>query len=67
MEARLNYAGNAMAMKLVKYINSAGKVLHDSSLPAATQERAASPTRPGRTRPNTTTRTSSSRWSGSSG
>ena len=29
MEARLNYAGNAMAMKLVKYINSAGKVLHD--------------------------------------
>ena len=38
MEARLNYAGNAMAMKLVKYINSAGKVLHDSSLPTATQE-----------------------------
>jgi AhpD family alkylhydroperoxidase len=38
MEARLNYAGNAMAMKLVKYINSAGKVLNDSSLPAATQE-----------------------------
>ena len=38
MEARLNYAGNAMAMKLIKYINSAGKVLHDSSLPAATQE-----------------------------
>jgi AhpD family alkylhydroperoxidase len=38
MEARLNYAGNAMAMKLIKYINSAGKVLHDSSLPTATQE-----------------------------
>jgi AhpD family alkylhydroperoxidase len=38
MQARLNYAGNAMAMKLIKYINSAGKVLHDSSLPAATQE-----------------------------
>ena len=24
MEARLDYTGNAMAMKLIKYINSAG-------------------------------------------
>ena len=38
MEARLNTHGNAIAMKFVKYINSAGKVLHESSLPAATQE-----------------------------
>jgi AhpD family alkylhydroperoxidase len=38
MEARLNTHGNAIAMKFVKYINSAGKVLHESTLPAATQE-----------------------------
>jgi AhpD family alkylhydroperoxidase len=38
MEARLNYHGNSVAMKFAKYINSAGAVLHDSALPAATQE-----------------------------
>jgi len=38
MEARLNYQGNATFMKFAKYINSAGKLLHDSSLPAVTQE-----------------------------
>ena len=34
MEARLNTHGNAIAMKFGKYINSAGKVLHEPSLPA---------------------------------
>ncbi|MGI5290348.1 carboxymuconolactone decarboxylase family protein [Nonomuraea polychroma] len=38
MDARLNYLGNPVAAKLVKYMASAGKVLSDSSLPAATQE-----------------------------
>ena len=38
MEARLDYFGNPLAMKLVKHINAAGAVLHDSSLPPATQE-----------------------------
>ena len=38
MEARLDYFGSPLAMKLIKYINSAGAALHDSSLPAATQE-----------------------------
>jgi AhpD family alkylhydroperoxidase len=38
MDARLNYFGSAVAMKLVKHINAAGKVIKDSSLPAATQE-----------------------------
>jgi AhpD family alkylhydroperoxidase len=38
MEARLNYNGNATAMKFAKYINSAGGVVTESALPAATQE-----------------------------
>jgi len=38
MEARFNYYGNAVAGKFAKYINSAGKVISDSSLPQATQE-----------------------------
>ncbi|MEV5550961.1 carboxymuconolactone decarboxylase family protein [Streptomyces sp. NPDC052309] len=38
MEARLNVFGNPVAMKFLKHINSAGKVLSDSGLPAATQE-----------------------------
>ena len=38
MDARLDYLGNPLALKLVKHINSAGAVLHDSALPAATQE-----------------------------
>ncbi|MCO5998737.1 carboxymuconolactone decarboxylase family protein [Actinoallomurus rhizosphaericola] len=38
MEARLNYYGNPVAGKFAKYINSAGKVVTDSSLPATTQE-----------------------------
>ena len=38
MDARLDYYGSPVAMKLVKYINSAGAVLHNSGLPAATQE-----------------------------
>ncbi|MFE6845662.1 carboxymuconolactone decarboxylase family protein [Streptomyces sp. NPDC057686] len=38
MEARLNFFGNAVAAKFARYINSAGKVVSDSTLPAATQE-----------------------------
>jgi AhpD family alkylhydroperoxidase len=38
MEARLNWHDNDTAMKFARYINSAGKVLHESTLPAATQE-----------------------------
>jgi AhpD family alkylhydroperoxidase len=38
MEARLNYFGNDVATRFVKYINSAGVALHGSALPAATQE-----------------------------
>ena len=38
MDARLNYLGSPAAANFVKYINSAGKVLKDSALPAATQE-----------------------------
>jgi AhpD family alkylhydroperoxidase len=38
MEARLNYIDSSVAAKFVKYINSAGKVVSDSTLPAATQE-----------------------------
>jgi AhpD family alkylhydroperoxidase len=37
MEARFNYYGNPVAAKFQKYINSAGKVVLDSTLPAATQ------------------------------
>ncbi|WP_282699258.1 carboxymuconolactone decarboxylase family protein [Streptomyces sp. CC219B] len=38
MEPRLNLFGNETAMKALKHINSAGKVVADSTLPAATQE-----------------------------
>ena len=38
MEARLSYLSSTIVMKLVKYLNSAGKAVSDSSLPAATQE-----------------------------
>jgi AhpD family alkylhydroperoxidase len=38
MEARLNLLDNPIAMKSLKHILSAGKVLADSALPAATQE-----------------------------
>lgn len=38
MDARLNLFDSELTMKFVKYINSAGKVIGDSSLPAATQE-----------------------------
>ncbi|GHA05550.1 carboxymuconolactone decarboxylase family protein [Streptomyces echinoruber] len=38
MEARLNVFGNPVAQKLVQAFNAAGKVVSDSSLPAATQE-----------------------------
>ena len=38
MEARLNLFGSAVLGKVAKYINSAGKVITESTLPAATQE-----------------------------
>lgn len=38
MNARLDFYGNATAAKFARYINSAGKVIGDSRLPAATQE-----------------------------
>jgi AhpD family alkylhydroperoxidase len=38
MNARLDFYGNATAAKFAKYINSAGKVISDSTLPATTQE-----------------------------
>jgi AhpD family alkylhydroperoxidase len=38
MEARLNFFTNPVAGKFARYINSAGKVISDSTLPAATQE-----------------------------
>lgn len=38
MDARMNYYGNPLAAKFAKYINSAGKAVSDSTLPAATQE-----------------------------
>ncbi|MFF3334750.1 carboxymuconolactone decarboxylase family protein [Streptomyces sp. NPDC002888] len=38
MDARLNLFGNPVAAKFFRYINSAGKVIADSTLPAATQE-----------------------------
>ncbi len=37
MDARLNYAETTAAQKFLKHINSAGRVLRDSPLPAATQ------------------------------
>jgi AhpD family alkylhydroperoxidase len=38
MDARLNVFENTVAMKVVKHINSANRVLTESTLPAATQE-----------------------------
>jgi AhpD family alkylhydroperoxidase len=38
MEARLNFYGSPLAAKLVKHINSAGREIANSTLPAATQE-----------------------------
>jgi AhpD family alkylhydroperoxidase len=38
MDARLNFLGNDVAMKLVKQFSSAGRVLAESTLPVATQE-----------------------------
>src|SRR5689334_20734559 len=38
MDARMNLFENAVIMKFVKHINSANRALHESSLPAATQE-----------------------------
>jgi len=38
MDARLDYYGNTVAAKFAKYINSAGAVVSNSTLSAATQE-----------------------------
>ncbi|GGX76030.1 carboxymuconolactone decarboxylase family protein [Streptomyces fructofermentans] len=38
MDARLNYFGNALAGKVMKHLNSANKVLVDSTLPLTIQE-----------------------------
>ncbi|MEU0118184.1 carboxymuconolactone decarboxylase family protein [Streptomyces bobili] len=38
MEARLNLYGSPLAAKLVKHINSAGREIANSTVPAATQE-----------------------------
>ncbi|MFE5136223.1 carboxymuconolactone decarboxylase family protein [Streptomyces fagopyri] len=38
MDARLNFYSNPLAAKLARHINSAGKVVSDSSLPLTTQE-----------------------------
>ncbi|MGC0334106.1 AhpD family alkylhydroperoxidase [Streptomyces sp. SAI-170] len=38
MEARLSYYGSPLAAKFAKYINSAGKVVTDSTLPSTVQE-----------------------------
>jgi len=38
MEPRLDLQGNAVSAKFAKYLVSAGKAVHDSALPAATQE-----------------------------
>jgi AhpD family alkylhydroperoxidase len=38
MDARIDYLASPLAMKLIKHMNSAGAVLGDSTLPAATQE-----------------------------
>jgi AhpD family alkylhydroperoxidase len=38
MEARMNLFENPVAAKVFRYINSAGKVVSDSTLPHATQE-----------------------------
>ena len=37
MDARLDYLGSPLTMKVVRHINAAAAVLHDSGLPATTQ------------------------------
>ena len=38
MDTRLNFIENSFAMKVIKHINSAGRLLSESALPTATQE-----------------------------
>jgi AhpD family alkylhydroperoxidase len=38
MDARLNYLGSPLTLKVVRHLNSAEAAVHDSALPAATQE-----------------------------
>jgi AhpD family alkylhydroperoxidase len=38
MKARLDYLASPLAMRVIKHLNSAGAALHDSAVPAATQE-----------------------------
>ncbi|MFC7584746.1 carboxymuconolactone decarboxylase family protein [Nonomuraea antimicrobica] len=38
MEARLNHLTNPLSAKLLKHLVSAGKIVLDSALPAATQQ-----------------------------
>ncbi len=38
MDARFDFLANPLAMKFVKRLNAAGAVLHESALPALTQE-----------------------------
>jgi AhpD family alkylhydroperoxidase len=38
MDARFHFYGNPVAAKFMKYLQSAGKAVSDSTLPAATQE-----------------------------
>ncbi|MGW1713462.1 MULTISPECIES: carboxymuconolactone decarboxylase family protein [Streptomyces] len=38
MESRLNYFGHPLAGKVLKHINSAGKLVQDSTLPTTVQE-----------------------------
>jgi len=38
MEARLDYLGNPLAMKVIKHVTAGAILLSDSGLPAATQE-----------------------------
>jgi len=38
MDTRIDYLSNPLALKLVEHTNSAWAILHDSALPATTQE-----------------------------
>ena len=38
MDSRVNYFGNAVAAKVMRHINSAGKAVSDTGLPPTTQE-----------------------------
>ncbi|MGH8989402.1 MAG: carboxymuconolactone decarboxylase family protein, partial [Acidimicrobiales bacterium] len=38
MDARINLFENPTLMKFAKYMNSAGRAIHESTLPATTQE-----------------------------